>query len=198
MQEGGNRHEESNQLPAYPLTTSHLPQEKPLFYSIYLNPCQKKLTEAFGLAPDANLREYFGMYDWQWITPEDRYAGVDGEPDFWRYYADMDIKPGSRLDYNGVLHEPGSLHHFTHMVAPLRHAETLQEVRAFPFREVVPGQEEELARQVRQPMRRPRGQRMIGHILKNAWQVRTSPAFSWTWWKPGFAKRYWSALPAQH
>jgi hypothetical protein len=87
--------------------------------------------------------------------------------------ADMNVKEGATLDGNGVLHEPGSMYHFTHYVAPLRGETDLRRVEEFPFRTVIPDSEAGL--DVKIAAEKARGkvtEAWVGHIYENAWQIR--------------------------
>jgi uroporphyrinogen decarboxylase len=53
--------------------------------------------------------------------------------DFSQYYQDIEIPENAIIGAEGVLHIPGSIHHFTKTVSPLRNATTLDELEKFPW-----------------------------------------------------------------
>lgn len=154
-------------------TLDHQPHERFLYYCDFTQEMARKMAEALGL-PEDELSARLGLFRPARFGVADCYGGrPDWRPDFWRYYADMDVKEGSTLDENGVLHEPGSLYHFTHYVAPLRGEADLGRVEEFPFRTMIPGSEAGLDREIAAAKARGRvTEAWVGHIYENAWQIR--------------------------
>ncbi len=155
-------------------TVGHRAHSDFLYYFDTTPDLQERLAERTGCADVAALSARFGMWTPVDIAPRDAYEGKPGwQPDFWAYYRDLTVPANASLDFNGVLHVPGSLYHFTHYIAPLRGDRTLQEIEAFPLRRMDPTPDPSLA--VRAAQARAEGlttQCWVGHIYENAWQVR--------------------------
>lgn len=116
------------QLERFRKTVRHEPGGGFLFYAQFTPHVSKKITGKHRLPPDADLRKHFGMF-----SPV--YVGLEEEEgrDFSRYYADIRIPENASINSAGVLHVPGSEHHFTRMISPLRNAEKFEELEDFPY-----------------------------------------------------------------
>ena len=161
------------------MTIDRVPHSPILFYAPFSKTARENIISHFGLADDVNLFDFFGMPMQHDVYP---YFAIEGDPendfDYWRYYRDMDIKPGSFLTMDGVMHEPGSLFHFTHMVAPLRHAETVEEINTFPISKVAPGSFEKMKAEVDAlHERRLFAECWVGSFFEAAWQIRDIERF---------------------
>jgi len=75
--------------------------------------------------------EYFGM---PWRNIDDLKIN-DHDIGKYRKYYDFELKPGTFFDTWGVAHEPGSdvAKHMTYMRHPLKKAETIEQLREYPF-----------------------------------------------------------------
>ena len=163
----------------FALTMAHKPHGKIMYDANFIESCEEKCVRELGLAKGTNIREHFGCYFHHDCYP---IQAMNGDPgfqfDFMKYYKDIDIKPGSRLDGNGVLHEPGSLFHFTHMVSPLRHAQSLEEILSIPVLDICPGSFEKMKAEV--DALHAQGfiaQIWTGPIFETAWQLRDITCF---------------------
>lgn len=75
-------------------------------------------------------QEYFG-FPWRHVSDR-KLQNHDTEQ--YRIYFDPPLKPDGEIDNWGVGHEPSpNSMHMTYMRNPLRNAETLQEIQAYPF-----------------------------------------------------------------
>ncbi len=68
--------------------------------------------------------------------------------DFARYYEGEDIPEGVEPNAFGVIRVPGDFYHFTHMLNPMRHFTTAQEVYGYPWPEQPPLADEDYIRQL--------------------------------------------------
>lgn len=86
----------------------------------------KNRTEA-----NESYTDYFGM---PWKSIRDRIL-IDKDNDKFKKYYNFELKPGTIIDIWGIAHEPGSeaAKHMTYMRNPLKSAEDIEEIRAYPF-----------------------------------------------------------------
>ncbi|MBN1674680.1 MAG: hypothetical protein JXR37_26785 [Kiritimatiellae bacterium] len=134
--------------------------------------------------PDLKRRmvEYAGTEDLTSFFDMDGYSGVARtkpggvqRPDFARYYPELEDH--SCIDGIGVARVPGGLFHFRHVVSPLRNAETLAEIEAFPIDEEdwpLNGLPQKVAAQKAAGRVVAGG---IGHMYEDAWQIRDNQRF---------------------
>jgi len=92
-------------------------------------------------------------------------------PDYSVYYPDLEDK--GVINEIGVARVSGDFYHFTHIVSPLRNAETLDEIEAFPIDENEKWTEAGMAEDVRRA--HEEGKIVAGsvtHLYEEAWQIR--------------------------
>jgi uroporphyrinogen decarboxylase len=156
-----------NQLECFGKTCRHEPHGGFLFYASFTPSIKEKLLQKYKLSGDEDLREYFGMF-----APVHAGLEAEEEKDFSRYYDDTDFPEGAHIDSIGVLRVPGSMHHFTHRVSPLRNAEKFEAIEDFPY----PGVKEDetgLAEKVNSAHAEGRAAAApIVHMYESAWQLR--------------------------
>ncbi len=121
----------STQLECFKATVSHEKHDGLLFYAHFSPDVDARLRERYGLDEDVSLREFFGMFDPVMLSL--REPANYTTPNFRRYYEDIDIPEGASIDEIGVLHIPGSMHHFTRRVSPLREANRFEQIETFPY-----------------------------------------------------------------
>lgn len=96
----------------------------------------------FSMTPaiEARFKDYVRQSGYSY--PSSPFFGIPGsrllnpvEPDSWKRYYDQEFAPGTRFDMYGVAREPGSAAcmHMTRMHHPLERAQTLKELKAYPF-----------------------------------------------------------------
>ncbi len=157
-------------------TVEHRQHEGVLYYASFTPDLERRVREAEGLGPQDSLQEHFGMYVPKMVglrAPQDSV-----HPDFSAYYADVEMRDGAYIDAFGVLHEPGSLYHFTHKVSPLRNASRFEEIESFPYPDVTGHSEAHMAGEVEAAHRAGRvACCSIGHMYEVSWQVRGYEAF---------------------
>ena len=160
-----------SQLECFKATVEHKKHEGFLFYADCTPHLDNRVREEHGLTPEANLREYFGMYN-----PEDiriRPAPNASKPDFSPYFEDLDIPDNAFINDLGVLEIPGSMYHYTQYVSPLRNAQTFEDITSFPFPCVTEHIDSHMASKVEATHKQGRVASCgVGHIYEDAWQIR--------------------------
>ena len=142
-----------------------------LFRLSFIDETKRKFLEYYKLPGDISFGEYFGVYEPRSVglTPPDEVPRLD----FTRYFKDMHIPPNAFINRIGVLEIPGSKHHFTRYVSPLRNIDTVGECRDFPFNEFYGWSDEGMAEKVEAAHRD--GKAAVGgagHQYEDAWQIR--------------------------
>ncbi len=122
---------ELTQYQLFKNTVAHKYSSQFLFYCRFTPPMERKLREELKLGSDVNLNEYFNMYDPVDISLDDnQYFRAEN---YEAYYRDIDKPAGSSINEIGVLDVPGSMHHFTRSVSPLRNASTFEDIKNYPY-----------------------------------------------------------------
>ena len=141
-------------------------------YASFVKDLRDRLVREVGTE---DLEGFFGM---------DVFTGVDRKPPAGHVQADYsayhpDIEDPSWICPLGVARVPGSTYHFTHIVSPLRHAETLAEIEAFPIDEQEGWNDDAwLAAEV--DRLHAEGKIVagwVGHMYEDAWQIRDNEQF---------------------
>ncbi len=159
------------QLDCFHATVAHRAHPGFLFYADFTPDLARRVRQSHRLGPEVNLREYFGMYapvnvD---LCPPD---GVT-QPDFSSYFADMEVPAGAFINELGVLEVPANLYHFTGYVSPLRNAERIEEIEAFPFQSIAGYSDDHMAAQVQAAHAQGKvASCWVGHMYEDAWQIR--------------------------
>ena len=80
-------------------------------------------------------RDYAGFFQYPWRSPSRPHRDTPRREsaEFDKYYEGVERPEGTYIDRMGVLRQPGSMYHFTHMVHPLRDATTLRDVEEYPW-----------------------------------------------------------------
>ena len=164
------------ELERFRATVAHEKHNEWLYHAGFTPDLERRVRERFGLGPKDSISEYFDMYAPVAVgmkPPEHRET-----PGFWRYYDDMDVPEGARLDGFGVLHVPGSMYHFTHRISPLRNAKKLEDIEAFPYPNLDGFKDDHMAAQVKEAHAAGRVTTCwIGHMYETAWQIRDYESF---------------------
>ncbi len=159
------------QLEIFKKATAHEYTGQYLFYADFTPDLRERILKKFNLEKDADLREFFGMYNPEDVSlkrPKD-YT----EPDFSVYYRDVEIPEGAYIDSIGVLHVPGSMYHFTHYVSPLRNAQSFEEIEQFPYPDYSGFSDEGMKQEVNRIHAQGRvASCWIGHMYEDSWQIR--------------------------
>lgn len=125
---------------------------------------QRRFEEATGAADPA---VYFGFEVRSVAFQEPREA-----LDFSAYYPGG-LPPGTTLSEYGTAHIPGSFYHFWRLDFPLKNANTLDELRSFPWPDFTPRYRHEHLEAAVEALH-AQGfyvQGSVGHIYENAWQM---------------------------
>ncbi|MDA0708727.1 MAG: hypothetical protein O3B73_00790 [bacterium] len=164
------------ELERFQATVAHQKHNEWLYHAGFTPDLERRIRERFGLGPTNSISRYFGMFEpvSVGLRPPENLE----KPDFWPYYREMEIAEGAKLDGFGVLHEPGSMYHFTHRISPLRNAEKLEDIETFPYPNLDGFTDESMAAQVEQAHAAGRvATCWIGHMYETAWQIRDYEGF---------------------
>ena len=160
-----------NQLECFKATTAHEKHDGFLFYADFTPDLEKKIRERDGLDSKADLRKHFGMFNP--LQVELRPPEEFKKPDFSIYFDDIEIGKNAFINHLGVLETPGSAFHFTHYTSPLRNAETLEDLEAFPYPNVDGYTDDHFAGEVKAAHEHGRvASCWIGHMYEDSWQIR--------------------------
>lgn len=159
------------ELERFQATVNHRRPDRLLFYMHFTPDLERRVRQAEGLAEKGGLAEHFGMFSPVNLgikPPVDRV-----EPDWSAFYRDVERPAGSFFDRNGVLHVPAGEYHFTHRISPLRGAQSLADLEAYPWPDWGRWATGHLAEGVRQAHAEGRMARVsCTHMYEEAWQVR--------------------------
>ena len=152
-------------------TVSHVPIDEFLYHARFTPQADRNIRDYLSLSDDASIATELGMYDpvdLQLKEPDDWM-----EPDFSRYYAEVDRTEGSYIDGIGTLHVPGSMYHFTRYISPLRNARKLDEIEAFLYPDISRFTDDHLEAAVTAAHDAGRvATHWVTHIYEDAWQIR--------------------------
>ncbi|QUH31752.1 uroporphyrinogen decarboxylase family protein [Vallitalea guaymasensis] len=113
-----------------------------------------------------NYMEYFNM-PWKYV---DDMKLIDNDTDKYLKYFDS-LKPGSKIDYWGVGHEPGSeaAKHMTYMRNPLKQITSMEELENYPFPDFSSANNDHQKKQVEQI--REAGLAAVGNMQMTIWEA---------------------------
>jgi len=155
----------------YLATVNHERPDRLLFHMGFTPDLHRRMLAAEGLAENGNLAQHFQAFE-PWgasIKRPESYA----RPDFSRYFEDVEKPQGSYIDGNGCLHIPGSCFHFTHYISPLRKAESLADLEAYPWTDWTRYETAHIAEAVKKAHAAGRVARVsCTHMYEESWQVR--------------------------
>lgn len=118
------------------------------WYTWFTGPWEDLLEEKTG-----HGRDYADHFQYPWRRPQRPKQDVPSRQpeEFEKYYVGIDRPPGTFIDGTGVMHQSGSMYHFTHRVHPLRDATSVKDVEEYPWPHPVPDYtEDEIAEMARQ------------------------------------------------
>ena len=106
-------------------------QERLLYYAAFAGTALDTALQGYGAADYEELIKMTGIFCPGYVYPARR----SDAPvyDYSAYFSDLDIPNGVHIEADGVLHLPGSSHHFTHLISPLRNVYDFDEIQKFPF-----------------------------------------------------------------
>ena len=161
----------TSQLDLFGSTIRHIPHDEFLYYMKFTPAIEDKIKAMTGLPSIESVADHLGMYQPVNVglnAPEGQEA-----PDFSRYYKDMECPENSFINFLGVLEVPGSMYHFTSYVSPLRNAETLDDVKDFPYPSVDGYTDDHIRAEVDDAHARGLvAASWIGHMYETSWQIR--------------------------
>jgi uroporphyrinogen decarboxylase len=161
----------ATQLELFRATMNHERHDGFLFYAGFTADLERRFKEHIGIGEKESIQEHFGMYRPAFVNmvpPKDFVA-----PDFSKYFEGVPMPPGSYIDGKGTLHVPGSMHHFTHYVAPLRNATTMDDLERFIYPNVRGYDDSAMKGHVDAAHAAGRvAACSITHMYEEAWQIR--------------------------
>jgi uroporphyrinogen decarboxylase len=160
-----------NNLQLFKATVNHQQHDGWLCYASFTPALMSRLLAKYGLSSEEELKKSLHMRAWAPVAPSFK-AGYT-KPDFSRYYAGMDIPDGAFINGLGVLEVPANYYHFTGYVSPLRAAESIKEIEAFPYPSAENLDFSEMQARVKKAHRH--GQPVgcfVGHMYECAWAIR--------------------------
>ena len=159
----------TSELDVFRDTIAHRRPERVLYHFDCTPDLGRRLAAHIG--GDGNWSRHFGCMTGRWLSPR-RPAGVP-PPDHAPYWAGHAMPKGSWVNHLGVLEVPGSAHHFTAYVSPLRHCASVDEIERYPLDDAARLDFSHWAAEARNA--HAAGLPVfawIGHMYENAWQVR--------------------------
>jgi len=112
-------------------TVNHNKERGILFYADFAGEADTKVRSLYKISPEKSIRETLGMFNPVMLYPHE-IKPFDSSTCL-KYYEGIDITYNSRFDSMGVLHIPGSCHHFTKIVSPLRNAECISDLESYDW-----------------------------------------------------------------
>jgi len=158
------------QLELFQATVRHQNHGQFLYYASFTPDLQRRVAEKYGVLPEHDaLLKQLGMYQPAGVEPTPK---KNDQPDFSRYFADVEKPEGTIINSLGVLEIPAKFFHFTGYVSPLRHAKTLADLEAFPY-PCADFDDTGMREKVLEAHGAGRVARtFIGHMYESAWQIR--------------------------
>ncbi len=164
------------QLECFNATIRHQPHQGILAHAGFTLDLAGRVRRRLGIGESDSILTHLGLYDPVFVAPQ-RTASTP-TPDFTPYFRDITIPPGARFSEVGTLRVPAGYYHFDGLICPLRHATTLDEIRAFPFPVYEGYDESGMAEMVADAHARGRvAAGAVGHLFENAWQIRGMEPF---------------------
>ena len=164
------------QLDLFRATVNHEPHGQILFHMGFTPDLERRFRTYAKVPEGVNILDHFGMYRPIPVSMHEP-EGLE-RPDFSGYFEGVDMPEGSYIDGNGVLHVPGSTHHFTHYVSPLRNAETMADLERFSYPNVDRYTADHMKTQVDEIHAQGRvAVSSLTHMYEDAWQIRGYEAF---------------------
>ncbi len=163
-------------LELFQATVAREPHGEFLFQAAFTPALDRRIRDEFDLTDDVSLQDHFGMFDPAWV---DLRAPADHEPrDYSRYYEDIQRPAGTTIDRLGAMQVPGSEHHFTRIISPLRNATRFDELESFPYPDNASYSSDHmtsLANRAREDGKVSAAP--VGHMFEDAWQIRGMEPF---------------------
>jgi len=99
-------------------TANRKKEERILYYAQFAGECQRKVFEYFGVNNQDEFATSQGFFNPKTVRP----IRAEGAPiyDYSKYFSEIKIPQGVKIESDGILNLPGSQHHFTHLISPLR------------------------------------------------------------------------------
>jgi len=160
-----------NQLQTFRATIEHQSHPEFLYYCRFTPDLEQRIRAKYQLDGEADLREYFGMFNPKYIQPKAP-DGLD-TPDFSISYNDIEKPENSFYNELGVLEIPGGEYHFTRYISPLGKVDKFEYLEMFPYPDFSDYTVDHMAAEAKAAHNQ--GRVAIGwggHMYEHAWQIR--------------------------
>jgi uroporphyrinogen decarboxylase len=105
--------------------------ERLLYYAEFVGESVKTALAHYGFTSFGEFAKEMGFFCYEGLYPKRK---PDAPVfDYRSYFKDMTIPEGVKIESDGVLNLPGSTHHFTHLISPLRNIYDLEDIMQFPI-----------------------------------------------------------------
>lgn len=106
-------------------------EERLLYYAHFAGTSQETYMHSKGFESPEQMTEELGFFNPVSVGPKRR---PDAPVfDYSAYFEGVVFPKGVKVSEDGVLHMPGSAHHFTHLISPLRSVYDFEEILKFPI-----------------------------------------------------------------
>lgn len=106
-------------------------EERLLYYAEFVGEGLEHALQYYGFQSYEELGRAMGFYLPETVWP----VRKSDAPvfDYSAYFSDIEMADGVRINEDGVLNLPGSSHHFTHLISPLRNEYDFEKILEFPI-----------------------------------------------------------------
>jgi uroporphyrinogen decarboxylase len=120
-----------NDLDLLKATAQRKREDRLLYYADFVGDCLTNILKYYGVSDSYELAKQMGFFKLGYISP----LRKPDAPifDYSKYFVDVKIPDGVKIDDEGILNLPGSSFHFTHLISPLRNVYDFEEILKFPI-----------------------------------------------------------------
>jgi len=159
-----------NQLDLFKNTVNHVSTGSFLYSAHFVPHLLEQMKVATGLVDEEAFASHFGTFSP--VSAEIR-SDLEQTVDFTGYFDGVERPTGSYITSLGVLNIPGSQYHFTRYISPLRNAQSLADVEAYPWQVIGGLRDDGMAESVAKAHAENRvATCWVGHMYEDAWQIR--------------------------
>lgn len=157
-----------NQLERFRATCAHERPDRLLYNAGFTPDLHRRLAEHLG------TDDFAGHYDmFAPVSVDPRPPAGHTPPDFSRYFEDADLPKGTTIGQDGPAMVPSGFYHFWGYVSPLRNAQSLDELEAYPFDDHTDYATDHMADEAARA--HADGRVVVGnvmHMYETSWQIR--------------------------
>ncbi|OGO79651.1 MAG: hypothetical protein A2Y21_07025 [Clostridiales bacterium GWC2_40_7] len=158
-------------LELFKSTIGHEYTGKFLYYAKFTEDLGNRIRKKCGIAENKSIESFFNLYQPLQIAMKPPENAVS--PDYSSYYKDIEIPENAYIDEMGVLHLPGSMHHFTEYISPLRNADKFSEIEKYPFADFTNYSDKGMKEAVEAAHLVGRvTYNWVGYVYEESWQIR--------------------------